>query len=621
MASADHTVRFGVFELDIRSGELRKSGARIRLQEQPLQILSLLLERPGEIVTREAICKKLWPDGTFVDFDHSLNAAVVRLREALDDSADNPRFIETVPRRGYRFIAPVQGRADDSSAPSAARAASRSRRKLWWVAATVVMLLLSLALPIALNVGGLRQRLFASTDSQPKIESIAVLPLKNLMNDPAQDYFVEGMHESLIAELSKVSALKVISRTSAMQFKEAKMSLPEIARKLNVDAVVEGSVLREGNQIRITVQLIYGPSEKQLWGRSFDRELGGILILYREVAKAIADEIKVALTPSEKARLTNARSVRPEAHEAFLKGLSIWGQRADDSAQRSMEYFKQAIALDPNYALAYARLAFSHTLAAVPPREHFPKAKEAALKALEIDDQVAEAYAALALTSYFYDWDWAAAEQYARRALELDPNSAVSHHVYGLYLSTMGRHDEAIAAMQRAAELEPLVPLSIINLAKTYVWAQQYERARQVMLNCVELDPKCASDAHFVFGVIYMQQGLYQQALEEFKKEERIAGCCLFQVYVLYALTGRKREARVALNDFKREKNASGLAIARLHAALGDRDEAFTWLEKAYQQRNRDLPNLKETPEWDPLHPLRDDPRFQDLLRRMNFPE
>ncbi len=487
MASADHTVRFGVFELDIRSGELRKSGARIRLQEQPLQILSLLLERPGEIVTREAICKKLWPDGTFVDFDHSLNAAVVRLREALDDSADNPRFIETVPRRGYRFIAPVQGRADDSSAPSAARAASRSRRKLWWVAATVVMLLLSLALPIALNVGGLRQRLFASTDSQPKIESIAVLPLKNLMNDPAQDYFVEGMHESLIAELSKVSALKVISRTSAMQFKEAKMSLPEIARKLNVDAVVEGSVLREGNQIRITVQLIYGPSEKQLWGRSFDRELGGILILYREVAKAIADEIKVALTPSEKARLTNARSVRPEAHEAFLKGLSIWGQRADDSAQRSMEYFKQAIALDPNYALAYARLAFSHTLAAVPPREHFPKAKEAALKALEIDDQVAEAYAALALTSYFYDWDWAAAEQYARRALELDPNSAVSHHVYGLYLSTMGRHDEAIAAMQRAAELEPLVPLSIINLAKTYVWAQQYERARQVMLNCVEL--------------------------------------------------------------------------------------------------------------------------------------
>ncbi len=599
-------IRFGVYEVDLQAGELRRQGLRIKLQEKPFQVLALLLEHPGEVVTREELQQRLWPD-TFVDFEHSLSTAIKKLRDALGDAAENPVYIETRPGRGYRFIYPVEEQRQEISS-------ARPRRLPRWAAALGLVGLPGLLVAVfTFNVGGVRDRVLGRPVAG-EITSIAVLPLKNLSGDPKQDYFVEGMHDSVIAELSKVSALKVISRTSVVQFKEAKVALPEIARKLNVDAVVEGSVLREGNQVRITVQLIHGSTERQLWTRSFDRELGGILILYREVARAIADEVHVALTPAEKTRLEATRTVRPEAHEAFLKGLSIWGQFREDSALRSMEYFRQAIALDPSYALAYARLAFANTLAF-----DFPPAKEAALKALEIDDQVAEAYAALAFTSWMYDWDWVAAERSARRALELDPNSGVSHHVYGMYLSSMGRHEEAIAAMQRAAEIEPLVPLTIINLAGVYFDARQYDRARQVMQNCMEMDPKCAARAHRTFGQIYSRRGMYEQALEECEKVAEIIGepprstCPL-----IHAAAGRRSEARAVLRELKAEAVPNPRAIAALHAALGEKDEAFAWLEKAYEHRHFDLILLKVSGIWDPL---RGDPRFQALLRRMNFPE
>ncbi len=432
-------IRFGVFEVDLRSGELRKQGLKIKLQGQPIQILALLLERPGELVTREELREKLWPADTFVDFEHGLNAAIKKLRAALGDSADSPRFVETLHRRGYRFIASVEGLGATVRPPEivrkpAAPLAAGVHRRNAWVAALTLMALV--AMLFGLNVGGWRERLLGGVGPVP-IESLAVLPLENLSGDPEQEYFVDGMTDALISDLGRIRALRVISRTSTMQYKETRKSLPQIARELNVDAVIEGSVLRAGKQVRITVKLMRAEPEQQLWTQSYERDFSEILALQREVARAVAREIKIALTPEEQARLAIASSVNPGAYESYLRGRYHLATETNDGMELAIEYFQQALEKDPNYALPYAGLAEAYQMVGsrglLPRSAAITRAKAAAEKALEMDPALGEAHYSLGFIRY-WSWDWSGAERAFKRAIELSPSNVHAYRWYSQYL-------------------------------------------------------------------------------------------------------------------------------------------------------------------------------------------
>jgi TolB-like protein/DNA-binding winged helix-turn-helix (wHTH) protein len=437
-------IRFGVFELDLAAGELRKSGIKVRLQEQPFQILSLLLERPGQVVTRDEIQQKLWPDGTFVDFEHSLNAAVKRLREALEDSADNPQFVETVPRRGYRFIYPVEGHA------------ARSRRWVWALALAALPALLTLLL--ALNVGGLRDRLWPRADSPAKRIMLAVLPCDNLSGDPEQEYFSDGMTDEMIAQLGRLqpARLGVIARTSAMHYKGTDKHVDEIGRELGVEYILECSVRREGDRVRITAQLIQVSDQTHLWAASYERELAGIFAIQSEVSRQIARSLEVELLPAERARPSGAGTINPEAYEAYLKGRYFWNKRTEEGIKKSLDYFQQAVARDPDYALAYSGLADAYLVGIfvgyLPSQDNHPKGLAAALRAVELDDTLAEAHASLA---NFEIGNWLVEEKELKRAIELNPNYAPARIWYAMHLSARGRHEEALAEGKKALELDP----------------------------------------------------------------------------------------------------------------------------------------------------------------------
>ena len=575
-AAVPRCVRFGTFEVDLRTGEVRKAGLKIRLQAQPFQVLARLLEHPGEMVTREELQKKLWSTDTFVDFDHGVNTAITKIRQALGDSAENPRFVETVARHGYRFIAPVEA------------------------------------------VGAVRE-------PPLQIQSIAVLPLENLSRDPEQEYFADGMTEALITDLGKISALRVISRTSVMRYKGTKKPLPEIGRELNVDGIIEGSVVRSGDRIRITANLLHAPTDRHLWAETYERNLRDVLALQREVAQAIANEIKIKLTPQEQARLARARSVNPEAHEAYLKGRYYWNLRTEEGLKKGIEYFQQAIEKDPGYALAYAGLADSYVVlgewALMAPWEAFPRAKAAAFKALEMDETLAEAHAPLGTARANYDWDWVGAEKEFKRAIELNPGYATAHNFYAQYLSAMGRHKEAIAEIKRAQELDPLSLQINATGGLVFFFARRYDEAIAECRRTLELNAGFYP-AHLYLGLAYEQQKLYAQAISEYQKavalEEGNPACSGYLARA-YAAVGRRTEALKIISQVRelaKRRYVSPYRIALIYTALGDADQAFAWLEKAYQERSK-LDSLNVDPRNDRL---RSDPRFQDLLRRMNFP-
>ena len=604
---------FGVFEYDPAAGELRKQGMKLKLQGQPIEILALLLEHPGDVVTREELQKNLWPADTFVDFEHSLNAAVKRLRDALGDAAENPRFIETIARHGYRFIAPVEGIVP---------AAARSRIVSWIVLGAVAALLL-LAAPLALNVGGWRERIFRA--STKPISSIAVLPLTNLSGDPDQDYFAEGMTEVLITELGKISALRVISRQSMMQYKGTKKSAPQIASELNVDAVVEGSVLRAGDRVRISVQLIQAAPERHLWANSYDRDLRDVLSLHSEMARTVASEVRAKLTPQEETRLASARPVSPEAYEAYLKGHYEWELRTEEGLKKSLVYFQRAIALEPNYALAYAGLSQSYFILwdHLGPDECVPNAKAAALKSLQIDDNLGEAHVSLALLLMYYDWNWAGSERELRRALELSPSSAVAHYAYSIYLSYVGRHLEALTEIKKARQLDPLSPRISANVGMLLYWARQYDQAIEELNKAIELHPNDPAPP-LTKAMIYLRKGMPKEALAEYLKGKALDPSPLgpkipsvpAEAYVMLGQRDRVRKMAKELEG-RAATYVRLTEIALVYSVLGDRQKAFAWLEKAYEQHDTQIINLKVDPQYDPL---RSDPRFQDLLRRMNFP-
>jgi len=648
--SPPRLIRFGVFEVDLRTGEMRKHGLKIKLQEQPFQVLVMLLERPGEVVTREELHEKVWGLDTFVDLEHGLATAVKKIREALGDSADNPRFVETLARRGYRFIYPVAamssspvGGGDAATpvapvSPPAEGTAVRDRRySARWIAAAGVAAVALLGALLALNIAGVRDWIVGAGSVParrrpqgaplPKIESIAVLPLENLSRDPEQEYFADGMTDALITNLGQIGALRVISRTTAMHFKGTKKTLPEIALELNVDAVVEGTVQRSGNHVRITAQLIQASPEKHLWADSYERDLRDVLALQGEVARAIANEVRIKVTPQEQARLARARPVNPEAHEAYLKGRFYWNKRTEEGLKKSIDYFQQAIEKDPNYAVAYAGLADSYSVLAEgkwsPPEECYPKARAAALKALEIDDSLAEAHVRLALILRGYDWDWSGAEREYQRGIELNPGYATAHHWYAVFLTSMGRHAEAIAEIRKARELDPLSIRIYANVGLVLYSAREYDQALEELRKVLELDPNDLASNEWL-GWVYSQKGMYEEAIAAFRRAQDLSTGGGESPLILaygYAVAGKRGEALKILAALKNPSRRSYLPpvlVAIVYVGLGDKEEALAWLEKGYAERAASLDYLKVGPMFDPL---RSDPRFQDLLRRMNFPD
>ena len=497
------TVRFGAFEADLRSGELRKDGIKVKLEGQPFQVLAALLERPGQLVTREELQKELWPDETFVDFEQGINAAVKRLRIALEDSADKPRFIETLPRRGYRFIAraesgeqpappateesqlgptfaaeePLSKDTPTTQAALTPRTTARRRLVLIGLPAIAAFVLLVLGL----NLGGWRDRLFGRPMAG-EITSIAVLPLENLTGNPEQEYFVDGMTEALITELGRISALRVISRTSAMAFKGAKKPLPEIARQLGVDAVVEGAVARNGDRVRISVRLIHLSQERTLWAESYERDLREISALQSEIVLVVADEIKIKVLNQEQARLAQVRPVNPRAYEAFLKGRYLQARRTPEDMRKAVAYFQHALEIDPGYALAYVGIIDCYSIGGgrqmgISVKEADAKMKEAAHKVVQLDDSTAAAHYAMAMVKW-HEWDFPGAEKEFQRALELNPGDVQVRQHYGHYLIGMRRHADSTREIQHALALDPLSSLLTVDLGFTYYYARQYPAAR-----------------------------------------------------------------------------------------------------------------------------------------------
>jgi len=638
----DHHVsgrlRFGVFELDLRAGELRKHGLRVRLQEQPIQLLAMLLEHPGEVVTREELQKKLWPADTFVDFNHGLNKAISKIRESLSDPAESPRFVETVARRGYRFLAevkvvdtvPVRGpklatqphpTAEARDRPDLAGKLAMLKRHLTslvWKVSLFVLLVLMASLAT--------WKLHSWKRPPPVIRSLAVLPLESLSSDASQDYFADGMTDELISDLGQISALRVISRTSVMAYKHTRKPLPQIARELNVDAVVEGTVLRSGDQVRITAQLIEASADKHLWSQSYQGELRDTLALQNQVASAIADQIRITVNPQELAALKNVRVVNPQAYESFLKGRYFWNKRTADGLKVALAYFNQAIEEDPKYAQAYSGLADTYALlgdwqyAVMTPREALPKAKAAAVKALELDSALGEAHNSLAFCLDGFDWDFSSAGKEFRRAIELHPGYATAHHWYAWHLSLLGRYEEAIAEMRKAENLDPLSLIINADLAELLVLAHSYDESIKQSRKTIEMDPSFAL-AHNQLAQAYLQKHMNHEAVAELEKAAQLSGgspTVMANLARAYAASGKRSEAMKLLSDMKKRSNSiysHGSEIAVIYAALGVRDQAMNWLEKGYEERFN--PGVLLRPGFDPL---RSDPRFQDLVRRIGLP-
>jgi TolB-like protein/DNA-binding winged helix-turn-helix (wHTH) protein/Flp pilus assembly protein TadD len=612
-------IRFGVFEVDPRAGELRSKGSRVKLQDQPLQILLALLEKPGEVVTREELRAKLWPADTFVDFDHGLNAAVKRLRDALADTAETPRYIETLPRRGYRLIAAT---VSDAIQPEE----SQSPLRRWRLPLAAAAVLLIAAVLFGLDAGGVRGKLFARSTVQPQIRSLAVLPLINLSGDPDQEYFADGMTEELITELSRIGSLKVISRTSVMQYKGQKKPLPQIGRELNVDAIMEGSVLRSGNRVRIATQLIYASTDQHLTVEAYERDLGDVLKLQREVAESIAQQVRSKLTPEQQVRLHQASAVNPEAYEAYLCARSV-DQSLFQGIKRAQSYLEKAIQRDPGFADAYVDLAGTYLNLGesrlLAPRDAYPPAKQALRKALELDEKNCGAHGASSILAVRYDWDWPTAEKEITHAVELCPNHAGWHAEYAYYEVWSGQGPEAVAELAKAQELDPLSPHTLNGWGLIDYHLRNYTALTEVSRQLVTSDPNDWV-AHYWLGVGYEGSDQLRQAIPEYQKAIELsqgdedAAAALAHAY---AAAGRKAEAQKILHEWTRQsetKYVSAYMVATVYASLGDKDKAFEYLEKAYQERSSDLPYFLRADLR--IDNLRSDPRFRDLLRRMNFP-
>ncbi len=576
----ERILRFGTFELDSRAGELRKKGAKIKLQDQPLQVLLMLLERQGEIVTRQELQKKLWPADTFVDFEHGLNKAMNRLRAALGDSSENPRFIETLPRKGYRFIASPVGPA------------------------------------FPMN---------AAVES-PKIR-LAILPLENLSGDPAQEFFSDGMTEELITRLGGLSAgrLGVIARTSVNRYKKTTKAIDEIGRELGVDYIVEGSIRRSNSRVRISAQLIQVSDQTHLWAESYERDLQDVLAMQNEVAGAVVREIRNRIAPEIRLIPAKTQSVDPDAYESYLKGRYYFGMISRDGLWKGLEYFKTAIATEKNYAPAYAGLADCYwklgQLGLLRPVDAYPNAKQAAQRSLELDSVFADAHASLASVAFYYEWDWATAENGFLRAIQLNPDLSVAHAWYALSMVLLGRFDEAFVEAQKAMTLEPLSQVSNIVFAACLHLSGQIEAAVEHYGKLIDLHPDFFH-AHSMMAFALFQCSRFDECIESAQKAANLSGVLypLSMAGLAYAASGRRKQAVEVFERLNLESQKTYVPTtfpAILGLRLGRLVQAFNLFERAFDERDSNLVILKSLPMFGISRFI---PGIRKLVRRMNFP-
>jgi TolB-like protein/DNA-binding winged helix-turn-helix (wHTH) protein/Flp pilus assembly protein TadD len=631
--NAPRGYRFATFEVDLRSGELRKNGIKIKLQDQPFKVLALLLERKGDLVTREELIAHLWPDGTVVEYDHSLNTAVTRIREALGDAADNPRFVQTLPRRGYRFIgaletipgeqatppppaAPEPEAVPHMTVPPPMATVAETHRVAWrvwaWRAAGLMALLV-----VVWRVWVLPHRL-ALPEGQIRM---VVLPFQNLSGDPKEDYFSAGITEEMISQMGRLKPERIVVIAYGTSERVAGRPLDQLGKDLNAHFAVEGSVRRDGEQVRITARLIQLRDQSQVWTNSFDRSLQDVLELQSDVVHAILTEMEVRLEPARA-----PRPVQREAYQAYQLGRLYWNRRTDEDLLKSIEYQKRAVALDPEYALAHASLADAYNLAGyysiVPPAEAYPQAKAAAQRALTLDPTLAEAHAALADIAYLYDRDWPAAQREFRRALELRPNYATARQWYGTYLALLGKNQEARAELEQALAIDPLSPVINADLGLVHYYARDWDAAIEQFRKTVELDPNFSLTRNWL-GLALLQKGQSAEAVQEFETAMRLSKGSVGSYALLslgLARAGRRQEAFVKL----RELEASGATryvspayLSLIYMGLGDTNQAFALAAQAVEHRAPLLARMKVEPALDPL---RKDPRYPALMKRVGLP-
>ena len=620
--------KFGDFELDRARFELRRNGELLKLERIPMELLQLLLEKNGEIVTRQEIVERLWGKDVFVDTEHGINTAVRKIRAALRDDIDRPRFIQTISGKGYRFIGdPVNGNGNSTVAaienlpPPETRTApaphSQVQKAPWRIATIVALPLLLIAtLLLGFNVAGLRDKVFAPHRAHA-IHSLAVLPLANLSGDPEQDYFADGMTDELITMLAKNTSLRLVSRTSALRFKGVQRPLKDIARELGVDGILEGSVERSGNRVHMTVQLIHAPSDTHLWAESYDRNLSEAFSLPSDLSRTIAKEVNTAISPA-KPQLR----VSPEAHDAYMRGRYFW---FNGSTERSQDYFQQAIQLQPDYAAAWSGLADSYTLRAVdgevPPQTVMGKAEEAARKAIDLDGSFSDAHKARAALYLFNTWEWQSAEAESRRALELDPNNAEAHHLYSYVLFVTQRPEEALQEQKRATSLD--YSLRPWALGRCYIHLRRFDDAIKELRLLAESQSN-NSWVRYQLSQAYWLKGMYKESEQELESALRVGRHPeMADVYHrAFARGGEKAAALVGVNELKaraRKKYLSPWEMAFESALLGDdgKEETLKFLEAAYQERSPWIVFLQNEPVFDFLH---SDPRYRALIKKIGLP-
>jgi len=634
LADQPRILCFGSFEVDIVTGELRRQGLKVRLQDQPFRLLVLLLGRAGDVVTREEVREKLWPADTYVDFDHSLNTAMRKLREALGDSAEAPRYVETLARRGYRFIAPVGAhvRTAEVADPANADVASVPPQPAPRLTSTRHRLILAIVVIIcaaALIAYWVAPRRGPTPQSGRRL-TIAVLPFDNLSGDADQEYLSDGLTEEMITQLGRLEPdrLRVLARSSTWKFKHTDRDISRLRRELGADYVLEGSLRRASDRVRVTAQLVQVDDQSQVWAETYERDFRDVLILQSEVAGAVARTIAVTLTPDAKARLARARPVRSEAYQDYLRGRFFGNRRTQKALEQALEHFQKAIAADPGYAPAYSGLADSYLslgasslVGGLPPRQAMPEAKAAALEALQIDGTLAEAHTSLAMVHLLYEWDSAASEREFRRALELDPNYAPAHHWYSHCLLPLGRTEESLAESKRALELEPLQLVVGIHLGWHYLYARRYDQAIEQFRKTLELDPAFPQTQRYAAWA-YLQKGMHPEAiaalraaLNSLERDPKIEG----ELGYALAVAGRRNEALAMLDGLEHlsaTRYVSPYSVALVHTGLGDRDQALTWLERAYVERSDSMPYLRLEPMLDGL---RSDHRFVALVERVGL--
>jgi len=615
-----HFYEFGPFRLDPRKRRLMRDGEPVRLTPKALDLLLVLIEERGRTVEKDELLEKVWA-GTVVE-ENNLNQNITALRKSLGDSRQDSQFIVTVPGIGYRFVADVR-RVDGEVLPQKHKAAPQKDEKT--SGARVFRYALLIIAPLVL--AALVYAWYTREKPRPAVLSIMVLPLANLSSDPEQEYFADGITDALIGDLAKISGLHVISRTSSMHYKGTKKSLPEIARELKVDAVVEGTVQRSGDRVVIRAQLIHAATDVHLWVQDYEREMRDVLGLQSEIAQAIARQIQIRMTPDEEARLASTHPVRPKAFDLYLQGRYLyWNKRTEENLDKAIEHFQNAIKEDSSFAQAYAGLADCYNalgtvmVSALPPIESRRLAETAAKKALELDPALADAHTALAYVNN-YNWNWAAAEQGYKRALELNPNYANAHNFYANYLMSRGRIDESIAASNRARELDPFSLAISSQRGFLLENARRYDEAIEQLRAVIAMDPN-HYHAHWVLGHTYVAKGQFEEAIVAAQKavdlSQRAPGA-LGMLGLAYGLGGHEAEAKKVLNELLKLSEAryvTPAALVNVYIGLGDKEQAFVWLEKAYQERSNYLAFLKVFPIVDPL---RSDPRFDELTRRVGL--